>query len=62
MSAIVPMQTVSIAGLDGTRVPVFLSVPREQFHGDFPVRARVSRVGDPRDVVTVTGTFLGPTP
>jgi cytochrome c oxidase accessory protein FixG len=61
MSAVVPMQTVTLAALDGTRVPVFLSVPRDAFHGQFPVRARVVRADDPRDVVTVEGTFLGPT-
>jgi cytochrome c oxidase accessory protein FixG len=60
MSAVVPMQTVAIGGLDGAQVPVFLSVPREQFQGDFPVRARIGRADDPRDAVTVTGTFLGP--
>jgi cytochrome c oxidase accessory protein FixG len=62
MSAVIPMPTVSLAGLDGTRVPLFLSVSRDTFHGAFPVRARVLRVDDPRDVATVTGTFLGPTP
>jgi cytochrome c oxidase accessory protein FixG len=60
MSAVVPMQTVSLAALDGTLVPVFLTVPRETFHGDFLVRARVVREDDPRDAVTVQGTFLGP--
>jgi cytochrome c oxidase accessory protein FixG len=60
MSAVVPMQTVTLAGLDGARVPVFLSVPREAFHGDFPVHARIARVDDPRDASIVAGTFLGP--
>lgn len=60
MSVVVPMQTVTLAPLRDMRVPVFLSVPTAVFHGDFPVRVNVVRVGDARDSTLVTGTFLGP--
>jgi cytochrome c oxidase accessory protein FixG len=60
MAVVVPMQTVTLAALADIRVPVFLSVPRDGFHGDFPVRVTVVRGGDARDSTLVTGTFLGP--
>jgi cytochrome c oxidase accessory protein FixG len=61
MQAVLPMSTVGVAPLDNTRVPLFLSMARNRFHGDFPVRVRVESAdsgGSPPTVVT--GTFLGP--
>jgi cytochrome c oxidase accessory protein FixG len=60
MTAVLPMPTVTLPALSDTHVPVFLSVPRERFHGGFPVRVRVSRSDDARDTLLVAGSFLGP--
>ena len=60
MSVVLPTPTVTLASLSGTRVPLFLSVAREQFRTGFPVVVRVERTDDPRDALQVTGTFLGP--
>ena len=60
MTVVMPMPTVRLAPLADVRVPVFLSVPRDRFHGDFPVRASITREGDASNVVHVAGTFLGP--
>lgn len=60
MTVTLPASQVIIPALADLRVPVFLTVPRDRFRGDFPVRARVRREGDTRDGMTVTGTFLGP--
>jgi len=60
MSAVMPLPTVVIRPLGDARVPVFLSVRSDQFHGDFPVRARVVRLADVSDAIQVSGAFLGP--
>ncbi len=60
MSILLPMTTVTVSPLGNVRVPVFLTVPRDQFRGEFPVRIRVVHDGGRRDAATVTGTFLGP--
>jgi cytochrome c oxidase accessory protein FixG len=60
MTAVVSMPSVTLQPLSDTRVPVILTVPRDRFHGDFPVRLQVSRAGDPRDATVATATFLGP--
>jgi cytochrome c oxidase accessory protein FixG len=60
LAVVLPMARVSVAPLSDVRVPVFLSVPRAEFRGDFSVRARVVREDDPSDAIRVTGTFLGP--
>ena len=60
MSVVLPVSTVSVGALTDTRVPLFLSVPRDRFQRDVPVRVRIVRADDARDEATVTGTFLGP--
>jgi cytochrome c oxidase accessory protein FixG len=60
MVAVLPMANVVVPALGGVRVPVFLSIPREQFHGDLPFRIRVTRRGGASDTIAVSGTFLGP--
>jgi cytochrome c oxidase accessory protein FixG len=60
MTAVVSMPSVTLPGLSDARVPVILSVPRERFHGDFPVRVHVERASDQRDSAVATATFLGP--
>ena len=45
MTVVLPMPTVTLAPLSDVRVPVFLSVPRDRFHAEFPVRVRVVRDG-----------------
>jgi cytochrome c oxidase accessory protein FixG len=60
MSVVLPMPTVSIDALSDARVPLFLSVPRDRFHGGFPVGVRVVRLADEKDARVVAGTFLGP--
>jgi cytochrome c oxidase accessory protein FixG len=60
MTAVVPMTNVSLPPLSDMRVPVIVSVPRDRVVGDFPVRVRVARADDLRDVTLVTAPFLGP--
>jgi cytochrome c oxidase accessory protein FixG len=60
MRVVMPMPTVAIPAMSDTRVPVFLSVPRGLFRGDFPIHVRVTHVDDPRPALLVSGTFLGP--
>jgi cytochrome c oxidase accessory protein FixG len=60
MAIVLPLPTVAIGSLADARVPLFLSVRRDQFHGGFPVRVRVVRSADERDARVVAGTFLGP--
>jgi cytochrome c oxidase accessory protein FixG len=60
MAVVLPMASLSIAPMADARVPLFLSVPRDRLRGEFPVRVRVVRAADERDVRVVTGTFLGP--
>jgi cytochrome c oxidase accessory protein FixG len=64
MTAIVPLPTVSVESMGSVRVPVFLSVPREAFNGDFPIHVRVvadgDTSGDPTKEKTLTALFLGP--
>jgi cytochrome c oxidase accessory protein FixG len=60
MTALVPMPTVTVEPLADTRVPLFLTVGRERFHAEFPVRVRVARTAAPLAVSTVIATFMGP--
>jgi hypothetical protein len=60
MTAIVPMTTVVVPAMGDARVPLFLSVPRDAFHGDVAVGVVVTRADDPGDAVRVDGVFLGP--
>ncbi len=62
MTVVVPIPTVSVDSLSDVRVPLFLSVPREQFHAEFPVRVRIGRLEPAGEAIVVTATFLGPTP
>jgi cytochrome c oxidase accessory protein FixG len=60
MTAVVPMPSVTLPPLSDTRVPLFLSVPRERFHGGFPVRVHVTPTDELRETTDVSATFLGP--
>ena len=60
MTVVMSMPAVTLPALSDTRVPVFLSIPRERFRQGFPVRVHVLRADDRRDSITVAGTFLGP--
>jgi cytochrome c oxidase accessory protein FixG len=60
MTAVVSMPAVTLPGLSDTRILIILSVPRDAFHGDFAVKARVTRAADSRDALVVSATFLGP--
>jgi hypothetical protein len=60
MGALVPMATVSIPALGDARIPVFLTVPRDRFRGEFPVHLRVARDDNPARAAIVSGIFLGP--
>jgi cytochrome c oxidase accessory protein FixG len=60
VSVVVPLPTVTVQPLGDARVPMFLSMPREHFRSDLPVRVRVRRTDDVRDTTTASSTFLGP--
>jgi cytochrome c oxidase accessory protein FixG len=62
---VVPLATVTLDSLQGVRAPVFISVPRAEFRGDFQARLRVrvlgagANAGESREV---TAPVLGPAP
>ncbi len=60
MSVVLPMTTVVVAALGDARVPMFLSVPRQQFRREFSVRVRIVHDDGLGGTAVVTGTFLGP--
>jgi cytochrome c oxidase accessory protein FixG len=60
MTVVLPMQDVALQPMGSTRVPLFLTVSRGSFHGEFAVRVHVVRKADARDELTATATFLGP--
>lgn len=55
----IPMREVSLEPLGYTDIPVFVSVPRNRFSGEFPIRVTVKPQGDPNGKA-VSATFLGP--
>jgi cytochrome c oxidase accessory protein FixG len=61
MQVVVPTATVSVPSMGDSRVPVFLSMARARFHGDFKVHLTVQHGDDAKGAVHVLGTFLGPT-
>jgi hypothetical protein len=58
---LIPLRTVTLEPLAGTNLPIFVTMPRSSFHGDIPLRIRVSpepaAEGEER---VVTAPFLGP--
>jgi cytochrome c oxidase accessory protein FixG len=60
LSVLLPMSTVQVGSLTDARVPMFLSIPRDRFTRDVPIRVHVTRVDDARETTAVAGTFLGP--
>ncbi len=61
VSFVIPLRTITLEPLAGTHAPVFVTVPRAQFHGDFRVRLRVRPEGMPADSArTIEAPFLGP--
>jgi cytochrome c oxidase accessory protein FixG len=60
---VLPLRTVSLDSLANAHAPLFVTIAREQFRGDFPVRIRIRREGAPAgEFTTVTAPFLGPAP
>ena len=60
MTAVIPMATLSVDPMGSVRVPLFLSMPRDAFAGEFPVTIRVVEAAGSAGVKTMTPTFLGP--
>jgi cytochrome c oxidase accessory protein FixG len=56
-ASIVPIGTITIAGHGSAHLPFFVTMPRDRFRGDFPLRVTVSREGG--ETTVKTGTFLG---
>jgi cytochrome c oxidase accessory protein FixG len=61
MTVVLPLPSVTLAPMADARLPLFLSLPREQYRAALPIRVRVVRTDDERDSVVVVGAFLGPT-
>lgn len=55
---VVPMKEVKLEGLRSTYVPIFVTMPKEKFSGDFVINVRVRRDGGRERVYS--GKFLGP--
>jgi cytochrome c oxidase accessory protein FixG len=55
---VLPMPTVEIGELDNKRLPLFITVPRSSYQGDFHVRVHIKPRGDEPEHV-VTAQFLG---
>jgi cytochrome c oxidase accessory protein FixG len=60
LNAVVPIRDVSVAPLGDARAPVVLSMAESDFHGEFPVIARVISEKGPIRTATVSAMFLGP--
>ncbi len=60
LTALVPLSTVLVGSMGDARVPIFLSVPEAEFGGEFPVRVRIERVGEPPELTILSARFLGP--
>jgi cytochrome c oxidase accessory protein FixG len=60
MTVVLPMERVAVQPMSSTRVPLFLTVPRDGFRAEFPVRVHVVREADAHDEVTTGAPFLGP--
>ncbi len=60
MTAVIPMPSVEVDALGDVRVPLFLDVPRDAFHTEFPVTVRIASSHASDQTTVVTGTFLGP--
>ena len=60
MQVVLPMPDIPLASLADMRVPIFLSMPRAKFHGDFKVHVTIRRDGVTDEKIDVVGTFLGP--
>jgi cytochrome c oxidase accessory protein FixG len=56
---VIPIKSIDVAELEGKRVPVFVSVPKRAYQGDFQVRVHINPHDgkDPEHVVTAQ--FLG---
>jgi len=61
LTFVIPLRQVTLEPLAGTHSPIFVTLPRDRFHGDFSVRVRVlpqgAQNGEPR---VITAPFLGP--
>ena len=54
-----PSDAPRVEGLGGLHLPVTITVPRAELHGNLPIQLRVRREGGEREVV-VKATFVGP--
>ena len=55
---LVPLRTVVLAPFGSVEVPIFVSVPRAAYRGEFPIRVKITpSAGAP---IEVTMSFLGP--
>ncbi len=60
IDAVVPVARVEVASLADAHVPLFLSMPRAQFHGGLTARIHIAReASDGHDVAIVPLSFLG---
>ncbi len=58
-SFVVAVSTVRVGPLEGTRVPVLVSLPRSEYRGDFAIRVHVQPVEAALPEHIATGRFLG---
>jgi cytochrome c oxidase accessory protein FixG len=58
IDAVIPVAHVSLDGLEGTHVPLFVTMPQPAFQGDARIRVRVARAAT-TDAVVTDVTFLG---
>ena len=60
LQTVLPIARVEVAPLGDAHVPLFLSLPQSEFHGDAPVRIRVARAeSHGKDFMDVKVAFLG---
>jgi cytochrome c oxidase accessory protein FixG len=58
-SLVVALPRVEVAAMQGTRVPILISLPRSAFLHDFGVRVRVRPVDEEAHERVLSGQFLG---
>jgi polyferredoxin len=61
LAFVVPIREATLDSLASTRLPVFVTIDRAAFHGDFAIHLRVRRKDAlTEDAISATAKFVGP--
>jgi polyferredoxin len=61
LAFVIPIREVTLDSLANARLPVFVTIDRSAFHGDFAIGVRIRRKNAPtEDALFATAKFVGP--